>query len=218
MIKKNKYIQDFEKTSSINMGKHSSWAWKYDPKHLIFSLARYKFVSKMFDNFDNVLEVGAGDGFKSQIVKQTVKNLTLCDSENINLKIYNSKENNYSKCKFILHDFIKKDLKKKYDGIYLLDVLEHISKKYEAIFIKNICKSLRKDSVLIVGIPTIESQKYASKLVKKNHINCKSKKELGLYMSKFFKNVFMFSMNDEILHTGFDKMSNYIFALCVNKK
>ena len=36
-------------------------------------------------------------------------------------------------------------------------------------------------------------------------------------MEKFFRNVFMFSMNDEVLHTGFEKMSNYIFALCVNK-
>ena len=131
--------------------------------------------------------------------------------------MYNSKENNYSKFRYIKHDFIK-ELKSKFDGIYLLDVLEHISKKSEVKFIKNISKSLRKDSVFIVGIPSLESQKYASKHVKKTHINCKSKDELKLFMEKFFRNVFMFSMNDEVLHTGFEKMSNYIFALCVNKK
>ena len=43
--------------------------------------------------------------------------------------MYNSKDNNYSKLKYIKHDFIKKSLKSKYDGIYLLDVLEHIFQK-----------------------------------------------------------------------------------------
>ena len=218
MVKKNKYIEDFNKISVVKMGKHSSWSWKNDPKHLIFSLSRYKFVSKMFQGLNQVLEIGAGDGFKSKIVAQNVKKLTLCDSENINLKMYNSSDNNYSKLKYIKHDFIKKSLKSKYDGIYLLDVLEHISKKSEVKFIKNISKSLKKNSVFIIGIPSLESQKYASKHVKKTHVNCKSKYELKLFMEKFFRNVFMFSMNDEVLHTGFEKMSNYIFALCVNKK
>ena len=108
----------------------------------------------MFQGLNQVLEIGAGDGFKSKIVAQNVKNLTLCDSEEINLKMYNSKDNNYSKLKYIKHDFIKKALKSKYDGIYLLDVLEHISKKSEVKFIKNISKSLKRNSVFIIGIPS----------------------------------------------------------------
>ena len=35
----------------------------------------------MFQGLNQVLEIGAGDGFKSKIVAQNVKNLTLCDSE-----------------------------------------------------------------------------------------------------------------------------------------
>ncbi len=217
-MKKKSYINIFKNTNTINLGKHSSWSWKNDPKHLIFSLSRYKFVSKMFAGFNKVLEVGAGDGFKSQVVNQTVKNLTLSDNEKINNDIYNSENNNYSNCKFILHDFVKKEMKEKYDGIYLLDVLEHISKRDEVKFVKNISKSLKKNGVLIVGIPSLESQKYASHHVKKTHINCKSKNELHSFMLNFFSNVFMFSMNDEVLHTGFDKMSNYIIALCLNRK
>ena len=30
----------------VYMGKHVSYAWGDDPKHLVFSLSRYKFVSK----------------------------------------------------------------------------------------------------------------------------------------------------------------------------
>lgn len=216
-IKKN-YLNYFDQINTINLGKHSSWEWLNDPKHLVFSLSRYKFVSKLFFKFENVLEIGAGDGFKSQIVKQTVKSLTLSDNSLINYDRYHSKSNNYSNCEFILHDFIKKKLKKKYDGIYLLDVFEHISKKKENIFIKNISSSLKKNGSLIIGIPSLESQKYASSHVKKEHINCKTKNELNIFLKKYFKNVFMFSMNDEVVHTGFDQMSNYIIALCLNKK
>ena len=67
-------------------------------------------------------------------------------------------------------------------------------------------------------MPTIESQKYTTKINKIVHVNCKSKEELRKLMLNFFKNVFMFSMNDEVVHTGFDRMSNYIFAICANKK
>ena len=67
-------------------------------------------------------------------------------------------------------------------------------------------------------MPTLESQKYASKVSKLGHINCKSKKELKSLLLKYFNNVYMFSMNDEVVHTGFDKMSHYIFALANSKK
>ena len=83
---------------------------------------------------------------------------------------------------------------------------------------KNISKSLKTNGSLIIGMPTLESQKYASKGSKLGHINCKSKNELKSILSKFFNNVYMFSMNDEVLHTGYDKMSHYIFGLANSKK
>ena len=96
--------------------------------------------------------------------------------------------------------------------------IEHIEKKNEKKFITNILHSLKKNGVLIFGCPTIESQKYASDLSKLGHINCKNKTELKKIMLNYFHFVFTFSMNDEVLHTGFDKMSHYIFAICCGKK
>jgi hypothetical protein len=37
-------------------------------------------------------------------------------------------------------------------------------------------------------------------------------------MQRFFHNVFMFSMNDEVVHTGYHKMAHYLFALCCGKR
>jgi cyclopropane fatty-acyl-phospholipid synthase-like methyltransferase len=204
------------KEKNISFGHQISYEWKHDAKHLCFSLSRYKFVSKMFEGYDSVLEIGAGEGFKSRIVSQSVINLTLSDYTNIykNEKVYTADK----KTKYIVHNFLKKKLNKKFQGIYALDVIEHIQKKNENKFIINILHSLKKEGVLIFGCPTIESQKYASKLSKLGHINCKNKIVLKKLMLNYFHNVFSFSMNDEVLHTGFDKMSHYIFVLCTGKK
>ena len=99
-----------------------------------------------------------------------------------------------------------------------MDVLEHIDRKQENIFMKNIVKSLSKDGILILGTPSIYSQKFTSRENKKSHINCKSDIELKNLCLKYFRNVFLFSSNDEIVHTGFEKMSNYYIVLCCNKK
>jgi len=37
-------------------------------------------------------------------------------------------------------------------------------------------------------------------------------------VSKFFRNIFIFSMNDEVVHTGFHPMAHYLFAIGVGKK
>lgn len=188
-----------------------------DTKHILFQFSRYKFVSKMFDGYQNVLEVGASDGFYSQVVFKAVKNLTLTD---IDVRGKNAYDFIDGKKKFILNDITKKSIPGKYDGIYMLDVLEHINPgKDENKALKNICKSLKKDGSLIVGMPSLESQKYASKkTIKSGHVNCKTKKNLKLFLENYFQNVFMFSMNDEVLHTGYDQMSQYVIGLCTSKK
>ena len=200
----------------LNLGIRTSLAYINDPQRLGFTLSRYKFVAKMFEGYEDVLEVGAGDGFKSLIVKQNCKKLLLTDILDENLESF--KKLGFKNINYFKHNFLESNIKKKFDGIYSLDVLEHIDKNKESKFLKNILKSLKKNGTLIIGMPTIESQKYASKLSKIGHVNCKSKKDLKNLLMKFFNNVFMFSMNDEVLHTGYDKMSHYIFALANSKK
>ena len=116
------------KEKQFSFGHQISYEWKHDAKHLCISLSRYKFVSKMFEGYDSVLEIGAGDGFKSRIVSQSVKNLTLLDHTNINKQNYNITSDK-KKGEYIIHNFLKKKLNKKYQGIYALDVIEHIDKK-----------------------------------------------------------------------------------------
>lgn len=63
----------------FRMGARTGDSYISDPKHLLFSLSRYKFVSKMFAGLGNVLEVGCGDGFGTAIVSQAVSKVTATD-------------------------------------------------------------------------------------------------------------------------------------------
>ena len=74
------------------------------------------------------------------------------------------------------------------------------------------------NGIFIIGTPTIQSQEYASITSKAGHVNCKDEKELRNLVSKFFRNIFIFSMNDEVVHTGFHPMAHYLFAIGVGKK
>ena len=69
-----------------------------------------------------------------------------------------------------------------------------------------------------MGTPSIQSQAYASPQSKEGHINCKDQRALKELMLNFFENVFVFAMNDEVVHTGFYAMAHYLIALGVGKK
>jgi len=191
-----------------------------DPKWLNFHLSRYKFVAKMLNSYKNVLEIGCWGGTASLIVAQVVKRLTAIDF--FKDHIYEAKKYTQLLAKninFLGHDIIDSPIKNKFfDAAYSIDVIEHIDPKQENKFMENIIKSLTKDGILILGTPSKESQKYASKEAKKTHINCKTGKQLYNFGKKYFKNIFIFGMNDEVIHTGYLPMCQYLFILCTGKK
>jgi hypothetical protein len=96
--------------------------------------------------------------------------------------------------------------------------LEHIKPDDEDRFLTNAFAPLVFEGAAIVGTPSLESQVYASPTSKAGHVNCKTMPELKSTMQRYFHNVFMFSMNDEVVHTGFHPMAHYLFAVCAHKK
>jgi 2-polyprenyl-3-methyl-5-hydroxy-6-metoxy-1,4-benzoquinol methylase len=202
------------------LGLMTNQVWHDDPKRLVFTLARYKFVSKMFDGYKKVLEVGCGDGFGSKIVKQTVDEIYLSDFDPLFVDYVNNSDTRKWVSEAFIYDGITGLTPSfaPFDGIYSLDVLEHIPKEHEAMFISNIISGLSSTGSLLIGMPSLESQPYASHQSKIGHVNCKTGSDLKSMLSNYFSNVFIFSMNDEVVHTGFEKMSHYLFALCCMPK
>lgn len=200
------------------LGLMTSWAFQDDPKRLTFTFARYKFVAKMLVGCEHVLEAGCGDAFVSRVVRQSVKRLTAIDFDQSFVDDAHSRISARWPIRCFRHDLLRGPVPGRFDGIYSLDVLEHIERRLEARFLRNLIRPLSRHGVLIIGSPSLESQPYASAQSKVGHVNCKSQEALRDLMRKYFHNVFMFSMNDEIVHTGFARMSHYNLAVCCAKK
>jgi 2-polyprenyl-3-methyl-5-hydroxy-6-metoxy-1,4-benzoquinol methylase len=188
-------------------------AWHDDPKHLLFTLARYKFVAKMLAGCEHVLEVGCADAFGTRIVLQGVKRLTATDFDAAFVEDVVERMDERWSFECVQHDLLEGALPASYDGAFALDVIEHIPREHEMLFVGNIVKSLTPHGVLIVGSPSLESQQHASPQSKVGHVNCKSGPGLGELMRQFFHNVFVFSMNDEVVHTGYFPMAHYLLAI-----
>jgi 2-polyprenyl-3-methyl-5-hydroxy-6-metoxy-1,4-benzoquinol methylase len=215
----NQCLVDLEEEIGIQkLGLMNNLVWYEDPKRLVFTLSRYKFVSKLLSGKKKVAEIGCGDGFGSRIVQQEVLNLTISDYDQLFIDDFNANSHEDWPTQAICHDILKNPFNDKFDAIYSLDVLEHIPKKSENIFLKNSCSSLNKNGILIIGMPSIESQEYASPASKEGHVNCKTGEDLRKTMLNYFEHVLVFSMNDEVVHTGFSKMAHYLFAVGISQK
>lgn len=195
------------------LGLMTNQAWQDDPRHLLFTLARYKFVAKMLTGRKHVLEVGCADAFGTRLVLQEVERLTATDfDQTFVIDVLRRMDVRWKfECK--QHDLLAGPIAGQFDAAYALDVIEHISAARENVFIGNVVNSLTPEGALILGSPSFESQAYASPPSKAGHVNCKTGKDLRVLMDRFFHNVFLFSMNDEVVHTGFSPMAHYLIAI-----
>jgi 2-polyprenyl-3-methyl-5-hydroxy-6-metoxy-1,4-benzoquinol methylase len=211
-------IEFSERRGAISLGLLKSREWIEDPRRFLFSQARYKFVAKMLSGRKQVIEIGCGDAFNAPIVMQEVTHLTVTDFDEEFIADARQRVSPEYPYEARVHNFLEAPLAGSFDAAYCLDVLEHIDRREERRFLGNILECLSADAVMIVGMPSLESQVYASTGSKAGHVNCKSAPDLRSLMQAFFHTVFMFSMNDEIVHTGYHKMAHYIFAVAAHKK
>jgi hypothetical protein len=172
-----------EKHGISRLGLMVNESWNQDPRRTLFTMARYKFVSKMLEGRQRVLEVGCADAFCTRLVQQTVG-----------------------------------PVPGSYDAVYALDVLEHIAPDQEDLFLRNSIAPLETHGVGIFGMPSLESQAHASPQSKAGHVNCKTAPDFKNVMERHFHSVFMFSMNDETVHTGYHKMAHYLIAVAAHRK
>ena len=206
---------EYQFVDSIKLGPWTSYSLLNDPKHMSFVLARYKFCAKMLEGKDAVLEVGCGDGFGAPIVAQSVKRLLAVDPE---IRLIRSNKKRLSKIKNI--EFRKMDICQEtpvevFDAAFSIDVIEHLDRHLNDAFMENQQRCLKPDGICIIGTPNVTANKYASPRSKVQHINLKSHKMLRSQLERYFKNVFIFSMNDEMVHTGYAPMAHYIFGMGV---
>ncbi len=205
-------------TGLTTLGLMNNHVWQEDPRRLAFTLSRYKFVAKMLSGKHRVLEVGCGDAFGSRIVAQEVTDLTVTDFDPLFIADVAARSDPEWPMQAVVHDMVVGPYPGTFDAIYCLDVLEHIRPADERAFLDHILASLDPTGLLIVGMPSLESQPYASPISLSGHVNCKTGAALRQVLESAFHNVLMFSMNDEVVHTGFLPMAHYLLAVCATPR
>jgi 2-polyprenyl-3-methyl-5-hydroxy-6-metoxy-1,4-benzoquinol methylase len=207
-------LDDFD----VRFGRGTAQAYVTDPRMISFIASRYKFASKMLDNVDVALEIGCGDAFGSPIVAQSVKRLICTDIDEETIVGNRERCRFFKNIEFAYHDFRASSFPERVQAIYLADVIEHIFKEEEPVFMRNLVATLRPDGFVLMGTPNAAADQYASVHSREGHVNTKTQAALRQLGEAYFNNVFMFSMNDEVVHTGFGPMSHYLWMLGVGPR
>lgn len=208
----NRYI--FE-TPEICLGPWTSHSLMNDPKHMCFVLSRYKFCAKMLIGKKTVMEIGSGDGFGLPIVCDIAEQVYAVDWDKRHIEGNKRRLAHLKNITYICIDLNENQLDIKVDGAYMIDVIEHVDPLREKTFMDNIVRCLKPNGILIIGTPNITANIYATPQSKAQHINLKSMQTLRELTEQYFENVFMFGMNDEVVHTGFEHMCHYIWSIGV---
>lgn len=203
-------------------GAMAGYAWRTDPKHVLFTLARYKFVAKMLAGRDRILEIGCADAFGTRLVAAEAR-IAVTGIDLDGGMIHSGKQQAWAEGEFPRidlhqHNILTDGPVPGHDAAYAIDVLEHIPPADEQTFVTAAAHSITPDGTFIVGTPSAESQAYASAPSKEGHINCKTQAQLRELCGKHFKTVFLFGQNDEVVHTGFGPMCHYLWAVCVTPR
>lgn len=216
--------EDNDDNGGVELGRYFSHMLLSDAKHIGFTFSRYKFVSKLlcYREHLRMLEFGCQEAIGALIFQQNCKleRYTGVDFDEAaiawNRKILCRECDSFE---FLCGNFFDETLVQGvYDAIISLDVIEHIERSREDDYIKTFTRSMNKDGVAIIGTPSIMMDAYASEASKVGHINLYDQERLYRLCDKYFHNVFIFNMNDEVVHTGFSQMSCYFFAVCTGKR
>lgn len=213
---------DFAGSGVAALGVMANYTWQTDPRRLGFTLARYKFVSKMLSGNKCVLEVGCADAWATRVVAAEVGRVVAVDMDP--QWVEEATRNVPDNVMVRQHDLLSGPvyqpdrLPKTFDAAYALDVVEHVEREHETCFLGNVALSIGEHGTFILGMPSLESQQHASIVSREGHVNCKTQDELRDVLRRLWRNVYLFGMSDETLHTGYGPMCHYRFAICTGAK
>ena len=114
---------------------------------------------------------------------------------------------------FVVGDLFELETSEKFDVVVNLDVIEHMPLEQGREFVAVMSRHMKAAGMLVIGTPSIYSYEYQSPLSKASHIKCYDQDELVSLVDEYFGRTLAFSMNDEVVHTGFSKMAWYYFVL-----
>jgi len=201
----------------FTLGPYFAFQALHNPRHFLFTLARYKFAARMLplDRHVHVLELGCGEGLGTLLLADGGHRVMGVDFDGEAISHARESIRNPD-IEFVCKDFIGQVLGS-FHAVVSLDVIEHIPQAQEDLFVRTVCDNLTAEGFAVIGTPNESAKQYASRASEIGHVNLFTGQRLASLMGKYFTNVFAFGMNDEMVHTGFLPMSHYLIVLCCGK-
>ena len=212
-----KEVKNYIGTQKMELGSHSTYILLHG--HLLFTLSRHKFAARLIGESPkvNILDLGCSEGLGTLLLAGDFHVATGVDFDEEAIQWAQSNLEEGSNISFKHDDFLDK-VYGEFDVVVALDVIEHIPMEREEEFFQTVTSNLNDDGYCIIGTPNITASQYSSEPSRIGHINLFSAEKLRDTVRMYFKNVFLFGMNDEVVHTGFYPMSHYLIALGCGKR
>ncbi len=202
----------------MQLGPYFGHQIRNSPRHLLFTLSRYKFAAKMLPQNQRlkVLEIGCSEGIGSLLLAEIGHDVLAVDMDKKAIECAN-RTIHKPNITYKNADILKTHLGK-FDAVVSLDVIEHIETVDEHLYLKAVVDHLKPHGMCIIGTPNDTATQYASKASQIGHVNMYTAERLVSTLQQHFHHVFQFGVNDEIVHTGFAPMSHYLIAIGCSPK
>jgi len=227
-------------------GVHASHLWQDDDVRLASHLAHYRFVAAVMGARHDVAEYGCASPAGTRLVLQQSRQLTLLDPRPWVVSDVQRRFQDGGRFVVQLHDILSMPSPRPVDSVYCIDFLQYISRDEEDNFVRNLRDSLSRDfDFLLIGSPSYgaanspdpqytpgdDTPRAIVTQLSRQNLPCRSKSaldearayrrtgaELKALMQRFFQNVFMFSMVDDVAQAGIRPIAQHVFALGCGKK
>lgn len=201
----------------LTLGRYISYWYHRSPRRMLHYLSYYKFASKLIGKDKKVLDIGCNEGVGTWLI---AKECGFATGVDFDTEAVEAAKSNFTseQIDFLDEDILAKPGKEDWDAVVNFDVIEHILPEDSDQFLSSIRSQLKSEGIAIIGTPSLISQEFASAFSKKGHINIYSPERLEQQMKKHFSNVFLFSANDEMVHTGYLPLAHYLIAVGCKKR
>lgn len=206
-----------EKAPPLETGRYFSYLFHRTPRRILYTLSYYKFAARMIGSNKRVLDIGCNEGLGAFLI---AKECGYAYGIDLDSEAILAAKRNFSESfvDFSEEDFLHSKISDIYDAVINFDVIEHILPKHADHFIFRMYQIIKEEGLAVIGTPSEISQAYASEVSKKGHVNIYSPQRFEESLRKYFHQVFLFSVHDEIIHTGFKPLAHYLIAVCCEKR
>ncbi|MEM8494976.1 MAG: class I SAM-dependent methyltransferase [Planctomycetota bacterium] len=212
----------------VELGVMHGYHARKTPRRLLYTTSYYKFAAKLIaantsssnKGHSRVLDVGCGEGIGTYLV---AKECGFARGVDFDEDLIATAHRNWVKrdaspiCEFDAKDFLVEP-RADFDAVINFDVIEHIQPANAEGFIAGMAANLKPAGLAVVGTPNVTSAQHASAVTNAGHVNLYDADRLHQEMSAYFRTVFMFGANDEVVHTGFAPMCHYLLAVGVGPR